>query len=137
MENTYPRNSSVIPTPEVQYLQVMHQILHRGIKIQLNPSNLGSKYSLYILLQLSISIIPFHSIFFHNTTKRKELFSLKRTIFVYVLSSDWLNLWFDTYNNTSYTCNCIFFLNIRTFWILVPLPLFSYKGSPITRWRYT
>ena len=25
----------------------------------------------------------------HNTTKRKELFSLKGTTFVYVLSSDW------------------------------------------------
>jgi hypothetical protein len=31
--------------------------------------------------------IPFSS--FHNTTKWKELFSLKGTTFVYVLSSDW------------------------------------------------
>ena len=38
--------------------------------------------------------IPFS--IFHNTTKRMELFSLKRTTFVYVLSSDWLNWWLDT-----------------------------------------
>jgi hypothetical protein len=31
--------------------------------------------------------IPFSS--FHNTTKWKELFSLKGTTFVYVLSSNW------------------------------------------------
>ena len=32
----------------------------------------------------------------HNTTNWKELFSLKGTTFVYVLSSEWLNYWFDT-----------------------------------------
>jgi len=42
----------------------MHQILHRGINIQLNPSNFGSKEFLYIYFQLSILIIPFHSIVF-------------------------------------------------------------------------
>jgi hypothetical protein len=31
---------------------------------------------------------PFNFLF-QNTTKRKELFPLKRTTFVYVLSSDW------------------------------------------------
>ena len=40
MENTYSKYN---PPPEIQYLYVMHQILHRGIKIHLNPSNLGSK----------------------------------------------------------------------------------------------
>jgi hypothetical protein len=35
-----------------------------------------------------VYIFPFKKNF-QNTTKRKEFFSLKRTTFVYVLSSDW------------------------------------------------
>jgi hypothetical protein len=38
------------------------------------------------IINLNFSI-PFRT--FHNTTKWKELFSLKGTTFVYVLSSDW------------------------------------------------
>ena len=37
-DNTMAHN-----TYYLEYDERMHQILHRGIKIQLNPSNLGSK----------------------------------------------------------------------------------------------
>jgi hypothetical protein len=38
--------------------------MKKGVEIQLNPSNLGSKQSFYIELQLPILIMLFHLIFF-------------------------------------------------------------------------
>jgi hypothetical protein len=45
-----------------------------------------SIFTTHALINFNYSI-PFS--IFHNTTKQKELFSLKGTTFVYVLSSDW------------------------------------------------
>ena len=58
----------------------MNKIIHRGIKIQLSPSNLGSTSSLYIELQLSILINPFHSVVFTMLQSERNFFLEKGLI---------------------------------------------------------
>jgi hypothetical protein len=50
------------------------QILKKGVEIQLNPSNLGSKQSFDIELQLPILIMPFHLIFFKKLQSERIIF---------------------------------------------------------------
>jgi hypothetical protein len=60
------------------------------IKIQLNAAKFGLKIiliKLYIDIQFPILVMPLH--FKKKLNQAKGTFSSKRTIFKYVLSSDW------------------------------------------------
>ena len=93
MENTYSKNSSVIPrnslfighasNPPYPYYNTIKSI------------KFGLKIILIHLTSIINLIIPFHSVFITIQQSERNLF-LKGTTFVYVLSSDWLNYWFDT-----------------------------------------
>jgi hypothetical protein len=78
------------------YNNTHHDIAEELLKLVVNPNR--SKICIYLLFAKEFLItqynfghvnyyIPFSSC--HNTTKRKELFSLKGITFIYVLSSDW------------------------------------------------
>ena len=60
----------------------------------------------------------------HNTTKWKELFSLKGTTFVYVLRSNWLNYWFDTFTSSVGLYSYLFYMALMVY--LCYLYLFTY-----------
>ena len=57
--------------------------------MQLNATIFGFKIILAYLPATTIVYANPFTFFLQNTTTRKELFSLKGTTFVYVLSSDW------------------------------------------------
>jgi hypothetical protein len=59
------------------------------MEMQLNATKFGFKIILAYLPATTIVYANPFTFFLQNTTTRKELFSLKGTTFVYVLSSDW------------------------------------------------
>ena len=65
---------------EIQYVQVMHRALHKGIKIQLHPLKFGLKIILIYLQSNTYLPYTFH-FFFQNAMKRKELHSSKTNTF--------------------------------------------------------
>jgi hypothetical protein len=84
MENTYSKNSSIIPGK----FNIYRSCIKSSIEV-LKSIKFGLKI-IHIYLTSIINFnysIPFS--IFYNTTKRKEIVSLKRATFVYVLSSDW------------------------------------------------
>ena len=93
MENTYSKNSSVIP----QKFPIYRSCIKSSISI-LNTTKsikLGLNVILIHLTSIINLIIPFYSVFVTIQQSERNFF-LKETTFVYVLSSDWLNYWFDT-----------------------------------------
>ena len=84
MENSYSKNSSVITGK----FNIYRSCIKSSIEVLKY-----NKFGLKIILIYLTSIINFNYFIpfsiFHNTTKRKELFSLKGTTFEYVLNSDW------------------------------------------------
>jgi hypothetical protein len=83
----YSTNSNVIPG--ISIMMGHSRRPPQRIPIQLNVTKFGFQIIL-IYLPATTIVYTFPFIFsLQNTTKRKELFPLKRTTFVYVLSSDW------------------------------------------------
>ena len=60
-----------------------------GVAIQINATKSGLKIILLYWPTITNFVYAITFNIFQNTTKRKERFSLKRTTFVYVISSDW------------------------------------------------
>jgi hypothetical protein len=60
-----------------------------GVAIQINATKFGLKIILLYWPTITNFVYAITFNIFQNTTKRKKRFSLKRTTFVYVISSDW------------------------------------------------
>ena len=109
MENTYSKNSSVIPQKFPFYRSCIKSSISILKYYQINQIwDQNNPYTCNFNYQFNYSI-PFSIC--HNTTKWKELFSLTGTTFVYVLSSDWLNYWFDTWIWELFQQCGVFFFN--------------------------
>jgi len=91
---TFPtlKNSNVIPGIAVFIHLFCRSCMKRPpyrIKIQINATKFGLKIILLYWPTIANFVCAITFNIFQNTTKRKKPFSLKRTTFVYVLSSDW------------------------------------------------